>query len=402
MFLDVLRRRNPELIRAAVDLHQQGLLPANSYVLDLEQVGVNASLMAAEARRLGLTAFAMTKQYGRNPIVTRAVMDAGFSGVVAVDVPCARPSVDAGIRIGHIGHLVQVPRHETAEVASWGPDYWTVFNDEHAQWAADVSAARGSVQALLARVTAPGDHFYPGHEGGFAASDVVALADRIDAREGARLAGVTTFPALLFDPETGGVRTTPNMATIENCAQALLDSGRSEVVVNAPGTTSMRAMHVLADAGATQVEPGHALTGTTPWHALEDLPEGPAMAYVSEISHVHGGRAYFYGGGLYADPVLGTYPDAAAGLIGRDADSLTSVTALLPPASAIDYYGQIPVADRPPRPGNTVVLAHRIQAFVTRAYVVPLSGVGRGDPQIEGVWTVDGRQVEARHMDPRP
>ncbi len=37
MFLDVLRRRNPHFIEAVIALHQQGKLPANTYVLDLYQ-----------------------------------------------------------------------------------------------------------------------------------------------------------------------------------------------------------------------------------------------------------------------------------------------------------------------------------------------------------------------------
>ena len=38
MFLDVLRRRNPGFIEAAMRLHQEGRLPANAYVLDLDAV----------------------------------------------------------------------------------------------------------------------------------------------------------------------------------------------------------------------------------------------------------------------------------------------------------------------------------------------------------------------------
>ena len=63
-------------------------------------------------------------------------------------------------------------------------------------------------------------------------------------------------------------------------------------------------LKALADAGATQVEPGHGLTGTTPLHALEDLPEIPAVVYVTEISHFIDGEAYCFGGGLYYRPDL--------------------------------------------------------------------------------------------------
>ena len=36
MFLDVLRRRNPRLVEAAVALHRSGEIPPNAYVLDLD------------------------------------------------------------------------------------------------------------------------------------------------------------------------------------------------------------------------------------------------------------------------------------------------------------------------------------------------------------------------------
>ena len=65
MFLDVLRRRNPGFIEAAMRLHQEGRLPANAYVLDLDAVEANARLIKTEADRLGLKVFAMTKQVGR-------------------------------------------------------------------------------------------------------------------------------------------------------------------------------------------------------------------------------------------------------------------------------------------------------------------------------------------------
>ena len=63
----------------------------------------------------------------------------------------------------------------------------------------------------------------------------------------------------------------------------------------------------LAAAGATQVEPGHGLTGTTALHIFEDLPERPAAVYLTEVSHHYGGKAYCFGGGLYIDPIFPAY-----------------------------------------------------------------------------------------------
>src|SRR4051794_6911189 len=211
MFLDVLRRRNPQLIEQAIALHQAGKIPANSYVIDLDAVEANARAIKAAADRLGLRVFAMTKQMSRSPSFCAAVARGGIGKAVAVDMEDARACHRAGLAIGHIGHLVQLPKAEAAAAASLEPDYWTVFNIEKAIEAAEASKVRGRVQNLLARVQTQGDTFYRGHEGGFEAADVVTVADRIDGRQGARFAGITTFPALLFDVATRKIAPTPNL-----------------------------------------------------------------------------------------------------------------------------------------------------------------------------------------------
>src|SRR5439155_18501433 len=148
--------------------------------------------------------------------------------------------------------------------------------------------------------------------------------------------------------------------------------------INAPGTTSSTVFGLLGEHGATQVEPGHGLTGTTPLHAVRDLAELPAACYVTEVSHLHDGRAYAFGGGLYVDPV---FPDYRLRALLDDGDETRLVDASIPPPSAIDYYGQLDYGDRAPRTGATVVFGFRIQAFVTRAYVVGIRG---GD--VAGIW----------------
>jgi predicted amino acid racemase len=392
MFLDLLRRRNPALVDAVVQLHQQGELPADTFAIDLDAVRANAAAFAAEAGRLGLTTFAMTKQMGRNPDFCRALIDGGIRASVAVDMADARATVRAGMRLGHLGHLVQVPRAEAAAAAALDPQNWTVFEDAKAREAAAASAAIGRDQALLARIRAEGDEFYSGHEGGFPADDVVAVADRLDALDGAHFAGITTFPALLFDPERPGVRATRNLATLEAAAKRLADAGRDDIRINGPGTTSAAALPSLASAGVTQVEPGHALTGTTPWHAVEDLVELPAVCYVSEVSHHYGGRAFCFGGGMYVDPVFPPYQVRA--VVGREPGTTALLPATLPPPAAIDYYGQLDVADAPPvEVGDTVVFGFRAQAFVTRAYTAGITGVSSGRPRVAGIHAADGREA---------
>jgi predicted amino acid racemase len=392
MFLDVLRRRNPNFVLAAQRLHQEGRIPANSYVLDLDAVEANARTIRTEADRLGLAVFAMTKQVGRHSGFTKACRSGGIDRCVAVDMACAVACHRAGLPVGHLGHLVQVPRAEAAVAAAeLRPDYWTVFSAEKATEAAGASHAAGRRQALLARVQTAGDVFYRGHEGGFAAEAAVDAARMIDALPGARFAGITSFPAQLFDPESRRIRLTPNLATLSRAADALRRAGFQDIEINAPGTTSTVTLAALAGAGATQVEPGNGLHGTTPLHAVEELPELPAVLYLTEVSHLHAGRAYCFGGGLYIDPVFPDYDVKA--LVGpeptTDASALRSVE--IPPPAAIDYYGMID-AERSPGPGqgDTVIFGFRGQAFVTRAYVVGVVGVGSASPRVTTIENVFG------------
>ena len=250
----------------------------------------------------------MTKQMGRNASFCRAVKRGGIAKAVAVDMECARAAHRAGLEIGHIGHLSQVPKHEAEAAAAFAPDYWTVFNVEKANEAGAASLKRGREQPLLARIRAEGDRFYRGHEGGFPASDIVAVADALDRTPGGRFAGITTFPALLFDAadaqgeadaQSGDAAPGRRSPGQERTARA------SKSMRRAPPRPST--LDALAEAGATQIEPGHGLTGTTPLHAVEDLPERPAVVYLTEVSHLVGDEAFCFGGGLYIDPVFPDY-----------------------------------------------------------------------------------------------
>ena len=381
MFLEVLLRRNPAFVEAAIALHQTGRIPANSYVLDLDAIEANARLFRVEAERLGMTTLAMTKQVGRHSGFCRALQTGGIRDVVAVDMQCATACLRAGMRIGHLGHLVQVPRHEARTAVALRPEYWTVFSPGKAREAAEAAYGVGSRQKLMTRIQSPGDVFYPGHEGGFAADAVASVADTIDAMDGAKFAGITTFPALLFDPGTRKVSPTPNLATLAKAAVALRRAGRERIEINAPGTTSSVVLGALADAGTTQCEPGNGLHGTTPLHAVEDLPEAPAVLYLSEVSHLHQGRGYCFGGGLYIDPVFPDY-DVKAVVSAEPTSNRSALARVeIPPPSAIDYYGMIDQADVPGiREGDSVVFGFRGQAFVTRANVVGISGAAQGRP----------------------
>src|SRR5690606_41407281 len=93
------------------------------------------------------------------------------------------------------------------------PRCWTVSSPDQARECAEASSRAGRVQGVLLRIQAAGDTCYRGHEGGFPAADVGEAARQVDALPGVRVAGVATFPAMLFDAEAGEVRPTPNLRT---------------------------------------------------------------------------------------------------------------------------------------------------------------------------------------------
>lgn len=392
MFLDLIRRRNPTLIEQSIALHQAGKLPSNTYVVDLDAMEGNSRHIYGVARKLGLKVYAMTKQIGRNGSACKAIARGGITKAVAVDMECARATHRVGLGLGHIGHLVQVPRFEADAAASLTPDYWTVFSLEKASEAGAAGKSIGRTQSLMARIVRDGDKFYRGHEGGFAADNILSVAEALDDIPGARFAGITTFPSQLFDQESRTVRPTPNLQTLRRAAEALAKAGRAGIEINTPGTTSSAILPMLAEAGATQIEPGHGLTGTTPLHVLEDLPEIPAVVYLSEVSHLFGGEAFCFGGGLYIDPVFPDYQVRA--IVSREPTVAETALATvdIPVPASIDYYGMIDATGTvKPRIGDSVVFGFRPQAFVTRAYVVGVAGLSTDNPIVETIYDAFGR-----------
>jgi predicted amino acid racemase len=96
-YLENLRQRNPALIEFAAELHQKNLIPVSTYLLDLDAHITNAKLMMEEARKHGVSLYYMSKQIARNPIVVGAVLNTGFSGIVAVEPQELRSLVRYGV-----------------------------------------------------------------------------------------------------------------------------------------------------------------------------------------------------------------------------------------------------------------------------------------------------------------
>lgn len=394
MFIDRLRSHNPDLITAAVAAHQSGALLANTYLIDTDAVAANVQAIRAAADAHGLRLYAMTKQFGRNPDVCDAIVDAGIPATVAVDIQCMEAVERSRMRIGHVGHLVQPHRGAEDAVIAAEPEVVTVFHEAIAERLGAAAVRVGREQAVLLRVVAPGDRFYFGHGGGFPLDGIVETARRVDAIPGLRVTGVTTFPAILANRETRRLEPTPNFTTLRTAADRLRAAGFAIEQVNAPGTTSAGAMRLLADGGATHVEPGNGLHGTTALMLFDEgQPEVPAIVYVSEVSHFDGNDAYVFGAGLYIDKVLGEYGLRA--LVGRDEAILErAVPAEMAPDGAIHYYAKLHLAaGHDVRVGDTVVFCFRPQVFVTRARTRAISGIRGGRPRLGATYDVEARAV---------
>ena len=383
MFVDATLRRNPDLVAAAVDLHRAGRIPSNCYVIDVDTVAANARAVSEAARAAGLETFQMTKQFGRNPLVAHAVARNGIEKAVTVDFEEARLLHRHGVALGHVGHLVQVPRAEAARAIAMGSDLITVFGLPQAEHLAAAAWAAGREQGVLIRVVGEGDTFYPAQVGGVPVDDVLATARAIDALDGVRVAGVTSFPCILFDEDARELRPTGNLRTLGEAAGTLSDAGFDELVVNAPSASCCATVDVLAQGGATIVEPGSCLTGHTPLHAVSDEPELPAMVYVTEVTHQLAGLTYTLAGGLYPRS------RARKALVYGGGSEPAEAGVRLDPPVAIDYYGALELDSGRAAVGDTVVYAFRSQVFVSRSFVAVVGDVA-GTPEVLDLSTSTG------------
>lgn len=369
MFLQSTLRQNPDLIRLAVNLHRTGQIGPNTYVIDRDAVAANSRHLAGVARRHGLNLYFMSKQINRNPDLVRTIAES-IPRAVAVDWDEATKLAAAGIRLGNVGHLVQPPNRVLDALVDLEPEVVTLFSVAKARAIGEAAVRRGRVQPVLLRIIEADEACYPGQYGGFHVGELRAAAEELIRLPGLRLAGVTAFPCLTFDAETQTAQPTANLKALLNAGAMLRrEFGLEGLQINAPSLTCSATIPFLAEAGATHGEPGHGLTGTTPLHAVGDQPEVPAAVYVSEVSHLYGGKAYCYGGGLYPRSRV------QAALVGHDPDRLSQVPAESLPADAIDYYGTlVPAPDQPVAVGDTVLYAFRMQMFTARSNLAVVSG----------------------------
>jgi predicted amino acid racemase len=395
MFLEVLKRRNPEFIKAAVELHQKGELKSNSFVIDLDVVRENVRIIKEDADKYGLDIYWMTKQINRNPEVLKVLAEIKSPKTIAVEIDGARIIVDNGGVVGHIGHLVNIPKNDIPWILDIDPEIITVYSAQKAKDIAAVAKQKGKVVDLMLRVVDDDNFFYPGQTGGTYLKDLLDTAKEIQKMENVRLAGITNFPAMLFDEKKKQVVPCNNMRTILDALDLIKSKTDIKLKqVNMPGTTSTAIIETLAKKGATHIEPGHGMTGTTPISIVKDLPERPGILYLTEVSHMMGKTAYIFGGGMWVDPVFSPYQLMA--FVHREPDEIFTqkVKAKFPPYELIDYYGDLmPGPGQDVRINDSVVFGFRQQIFVTRGLTAVVSGVQEGHPKVLGTYDTAGRKI---------
>ena len=341
MFLNVTKRRNPELIKTGVMLHQGGSIPPNTYIVDVDILKENTTKLVKTATTHGLELYFMSKQLGRFPALANIIVEAGLKKAV--------------------------------------PEVVTIFSYERAKQLSDTAERLGIRQDVLIKVFSDEDKIYPGQEGGIHLHDLPPVIDKMMTLKGIKIVGVTAFPNLQINDAHTKMVPTPNLATVLKARDVLIDKGITVKQVNGPSGTSCETIPFLAEQGVTHGEPGHGLTGTTPLHAVRDLPEKPAMIYVSEVSHQYKNQYEVIAGGYYGRSNMeGTF-------VGHDPETILSryVKAYPHSPEAIDYYGAIETPkDFSIDIGDTAIFAFRTQIFVTRAHVALVEGIQSGNPRI--------------------
>lgn len=390
MFLQALEKQNPALIDAAYLLWQQGKIVPDSYVIDVDQLLENARLLVAQAQRFGIKLYIMGKQFGRNPLLYRRLLEAGCDGIVAVDYKEVRQLYRHSLPVAHLGHLVQPPTAMLPEIIRQQPQVITVYSLEKIVQIATEAVKQQRTQSLLLKVYQIGDLLYSGQESGFHLDELPGLLAKITPLSGVRVVGVTHFPCLLFDTERQRTQPTVNLATLVSAKAILQQQGITVEQLNAPSASSYSTLPLLAQHGVTHAEPGHAFTGTLPANQQGTEPEKVAILYLSEISHHFNQNSYCFGGGYYRRGNL-----KQALIIDQEQRHYADILPL--EASSIDYClglaGEAKV-------GSAVIMSFRTQIFVTRSDVVLVQGIQSQQPRVLGIYNSQGdRLAGEEHQD---
>ena len=385
MFLEKLQENNKRLVEYAFDAHQKGLVLPDTYILDLDMIAANGKAMVLEAKQHGIKLFFMLKQIGRNPIVAKKLMEVGFDGCVAVDYKEALTMIDAGIHLGNVGHLVQVPVATLEKIIAAKPDVITVYDSEKIMQINEVAKKLNVVQPLMIRITDDDSDLYSGQIGGFKSQDLESTIKLIEMLDNVSVGGLTVFPALLYDADSVSIIPTVNMKAMERAKLIAEELGYKDILINIPSATCCASMKTINKIGGNNGEPGHGLTGTTPLHKVTDQPEKVAYVYVSEISHNYNDKSYCYGGGHYRRGHMENV------FVGTSLEDCVKAKVVAPDNDSIDYHYEL---NKHFKPGLSAIMCYRTQIFTTRSQVAIVEGLSTGSPVITGIYDSLGKEVD--------
>lgn len=384
MFIDIVQKKNPDLIKVAIELHQKGEILPDTYVLDVDAILENGRALCKKAEENGIKLYAMTKQFGRVPYLAKKLVEIGFAGVVTVDFKEALIMMDNGVKLGNVGHLVQIPSSLIDKVVRHSPEIITVYSLEKIKEIDEAAKKYGKVQDIMLRVLEKDSEIYSGQSGGFYLDDIEDVAKEILKLNNVRINGLTSFPCFLYNCDKNIIEGTKNIESIKKAEKILKELGIFVKQLNMPSATSLENIESIKAYGGTHGEPGHALTGTTPFNSRNLEGEIPAIVYVSEISHNLDYNSYCYGGGHYRRSGMNSV------LVGKNIKKMRRSPVEAPTLESIDYYFELCGNNNV---GETVIGAFRTQIFVTRSSVALVEGVKSSNPKLVGMYDSLGREM---------
>lgn len=388
MFLKKVIEKNKLLVETAIKLHQTGKIPPNCFVFDLDAVENNAVEIVKEAEKYNLKMYLMTKHFNRNPFVTAIAIAKGFKGVVAVNFQGAAVHRRFDIPVKHIGHLCQTPKNYIIKALDLNPEVITVFSDIEAELISEASRTLGRKQDILLRIVGEKDTFFYGQEGGILENELEEIAGRVMKLSNVKIIGVTSFPCLNYATRKGEeVYPTNNLKTIVKAAGFLQKKfGINIKQINAPGNNFIEVFKLLSDAGATHIEPGQALLGTTPQHAFENIKGIPSYVYISEISHIINNKGYAFGGGLWQGiEIKDNLTNAIVGSNFEEGVNNILDIENFGQGQVIDYHIIISQGEKC-RIGDSVISCSYVQMQETNSYIAPVSGIHSNCPRVKAIF----------------
>lgn len=384
MFLDRVIENNPKLVDFAFKLQQEGKILPDTYVLDYDAIIENGKKMKEIADKYQVKLFFMTKQIGRNPEIAKGLMEIGLDGVVAVDFKETLTMIKNNIKLANVGHLVQIPNAALEMVIKNKPEIMTVYNYEMIEKINAVAKKLNHIQDIMPRVVDENSFLYASQQGGFFVDELETLIDKVAKLENVKFAGLTVFPAFLYDKEQVDIIATNNMQAMQKAIHITKEKGLSNLLINLPSATCCQSIKTIYNYGGNSGEPGHGLTGTTPLHKDTVQPEKIGYVYVSEISHTYKENSHCYGGGFYP---RGNLENALVGTSLNDSKKVKCSAAI----NNIDYHFKL---EGKQIIGAGVIMCYRTQVFTTRSQVAVVKGLREENPKLFGLYNSLGEKIE--------